>query len=492
MAVLSPASRKQELFINSTSTITVFGGAAGSGKSYTGLMDLLKWVHDPLFRGVIFRRTTPQITGVGGMFDEANIMFNDVLMDAKQDAIKAGHKIKEADYKLRVSNKDLKMVFPSKAEIKFRHMEHIKDKYNIQGWQISEALVDEATQFEEEQIMYIISRLRTKAKMNSHLKMTCNPDADSFLRVWLDDAGYLSKDGLPLEHRAGVEVVCGQINGKMQFRDTLELWREEFPKSTPMTFCFIPATCKDNPVLLQNEPDYLSKLENLPRIDRARLLEGNWFVREQSSGMFLREWCGKPIPMYEVPTKVTLARAWDKAASLPSEVYPDPDYTVGLKLAKDSEGILYVMDMVRFRGRPAKVQETIENTAEYDGRYCTITIPQDAGAAGVMESQQSASKLFEKGFTCKIKKSNNAGKGVRFKPVSAYAENGMIKVVAGDWNDDFFNELEQFTGESKSKHHDDVPDAFSDAVEELTTGRVLPTFTMPNLKTLTRDNPYKL
>ena len=115
MTSLAPASRKQEMFINSEATITVFGGAAGSGKSYMGLMDLLKWVHLPKFRGVVFRRTTPQLKGVGGMWDVAMSMYGDIFD------------------KLNISSKDSKITFPNKAQIMMRHMEHVKDKYNIQG-----------------------------------------------------------------------------------------------------------------------------------------------------------------------------------------------------------------------------------------------------------------------------------------------------------------------------------------------------------------------
>ena len=482
MAGYAPTSLKQKLFMESDATITVFGGAAGSGKSFTGLMDTLKWVHDPLFRGVVFRRTTPQLTGSGGMFDEANKMYNEALHQVDPKA------------KLKISRKDLKFTFPSKAEILMQHMNLERDKLNIQGWQIGYALVDEATQFLESQIMYIISRLRTDAKMSSHLKMTCNPDADSYLRHWLDDAGYLDKDGMPIEARSGVKICCGVIDGKMTFRETHEEWSKDFPSAgTPMTFTFIPATCRDNPVLLKNEPDYLSKLQNLPRIERARLLDGNWHVRETASGFFKREWCGKPISLYDVPREGRTVRGWDLAASLPSEIYPDPDYTVGIKCKRNLEdGTIYVLDMKRFRARPSRVQQNIEDAAEYDGRDTTVVIPRDAGASGKFAADRMSSELFSLGFTVRQKSVSNTGKGKRFEPVSALAENGMIKVVKGDWNEAFFNELESFTGESKSRTHDDIPDALADAIAELMQKRVIGNFTLPAMGGLTKTNPYKL
>lgn len=465
---LRPSSRKQEMFINSSSTITVFGGAAGSGKSYMGLMDLLKWVHMPKFRGVVFRRTTPQLKGVGGMWDTALSMYGDITD------------------KLNISSKDSKITFPSKAQIMMRHMEHVKDKYNIQGWQISEALVDEATQFEEEQIMYIISRLRTDAAMKSHLKMTCNPDYDSFLRVWLEKAGYLDKEGFPIEDRCGKEVYCGQISGAMEFTQTLAEWKELYPSTTPMTFTFINATCKDNPVLLEMEPDYLSKLENLPRVERDRLLHGNWYSREEAAGYWKRQWCGEPISLYQVPRGCRTARSWDLAATLPSEVYPDPDFTVGLKGCVDSEGTLYILDLKRFRDRPAGVIDKILDSGQQDGEEVTITIPRDPGAAGKAAADNVSSKCFEKGLVCR-QKPTKTGKDKRFEPVAALAENGMVKIVKADWNNAFHDELEAF---GSGRGHDDIVDAISDLAHELCQRRAIPSFSIPS--GMTQDNVFSI
>jgi predicted phage terminase large subunit-like protein len=463
-----PASLKQEMYVNSNATITVFGGAAGSGKSYMGLMDLLKWVHMPSFRGVVFRRTTPQLKGVGGMWDTAQEMYTELFP------------------KLQVASKDSKITFPSKAQIMMKHMEHIKDKFNIQGWQISEALVDEACQFEEEQIMYILSRLRntTEKDFKSHLKMTCNPDYDSFLRVWLEKAQYLDKEGFPIEERCGKLVYCGQVSGGMEFEQTLEDWKEKYPKSTPLTFCFINATCKDNPILLEMEPDYLSKLENLPRVECDRLLHGNWYAREEASGYWKREWCGDSISLYQIPQGLRTVRSWDMAATLPSEIYPDPDFTVGIKGCVDGEGTVYIMDVKRFRERPAGVIDKVLGSGLTDGQDCTITIPKDPGAAGKAAADNVTSKCFEAGFTCR-QKQTKTGKDKRFEPVAALAENGMIKIVKGDWNKIFHDELEAF---GSGRGHDDIVDAIADLVHELCQRKAIPSFSCPD--GLLQTNPF--
>ena len=479
MLGLCPSSQKQFDFTASQADITIFGGAAGSGKSHCGVADLLQHIHHKSFNGVVFRRTTPQLKGVGGMWQKAQELYGDVVEKF----------LRTKSYrKLQTQSQEMKITFPSKSIVQFRHMEHTKDKFNIQGWEISEALVDEATQFELEQIMYIISRLRNpKCPVPSHLKMTCNPDADSFLRVWLENAGFLSKEGYPLYERSGDIVYCGTIEGDLVFCQTREEWDTLYPALEPMTFTFIPATCEDNPVLMALEPSYLTKLKNLPRIERARLLDGNWFVREQAAGFFKREWCGKPMSLYALPRWTRKARSWDKAATLPSEVYPDPDYTVGVRGQMDADGHLYITDMVRDRWRPSGVQQAIEDAAEKDGSDTIVTIPVDAGAAGKAESDNCASKIFSLGFTVK-KKKTHANKVKRFEPVAAMAENEMIHVVKADWNDKFFDELEQFTGDQKG--HDDIVDALSDLVNELVLKKDAGAFEMPNLGGLTKVNDF--
>jgi predicted phage terminase large subunit-like protein len=476
MLGLCPSSQKQFDFTASQADITVFGGAAGSGKSHCGVADLLQHIHHASFTGVIFRRTTPQLKGAGGMVEKGIELYTEVCTNFLKS-------------KLKTQMQELKLTFPSSSTIQYRHMEHEKDRYNIQGWEISEALVDEATQFELVQIMYIISRLRNpKCPVKSHLKMTCNPDADSFLRGWLERAEFLDKEGYPLYDRSGDIVYCGEVEGDMQFRQSREEWDTEFPAIDPMTFTFIPATCQDNPVLMRLEPQYLTKLQNLPRVERARLLDGNWFVREQAAGFFKREWCGKPMSLYELPRAIRTVRSWDKAATLPSEVYPDPDYTVGLKGMRDADGHIYILDMTRGRWRPSGVQEALEKDALNDGSDTVVTIPVDAGAAGKAEADNCASKIFSLGITVK-KKQTNANKVKRFEPVAALAENEMIHVVKGDWNEKFFDELEQFTGSQKG--HDDIVDALSDLVNELVMKKDIGSFELPSLGGLSQTNHFR-
>ncbi len=152
----------------------------------------------------------------------------------------------------------------------------------------------------------------------------------------------------------------------------------------------------------------------------------------------------------------------------------------------DGEGTVYITDMKRFRDRPAGVIEKLLDTAKEDGHDCTITIPRDPGAAGKSAADNVSSKCFERGYACR-QKQTQTGKDKRFEPAAALAENGMIKIVKGDWNKQFHDELEAF---GSGRGHDDVVDAVSDLVQELCQRRAIPSFSCPS--GLTGNNPFSI
>lgn len=80
-----------------------------------GVLDYVQHVHEPKFKGVITRRTTPQLRGPGGMHDKCMEIFPLV------------------DKKVKWLEKQGKFVFSSGAEIFLRHFENVNDKDNFQG-----------------------------------------------------------------------------------------------------------------------------------------------------------------------------------------------------------------------------------------------------------------------------------------------------------------------------------------------------------------------
>lgn len=441
--VFAPLSKKQEVYLNdSEHDIVCWGGAASSGKSYISALDILvNGYSDKDYRAGIIRKQKEQLKGAGSLYDECCQMYS--------------------QFGVKPRGNSMDFLFDSGAMVKMSHSDKAQDKHNFQGWQCTNFLVDECQQLLEGNVVYLLSRLRSKSKKAHQLKLTCNPDYNSFLRVWLEKGKYLDKEGIPDKAMDGKTTYYCEVAGEIVFCQTMEEFNDKYGDMDvdPLKFVFYAANCYDNPWIIKHQPKYVNKLKNLPKIERQRLFEGSWYAKEEASGHFKKEWVTL-IPKGEVPASSRRVRAWDRGATLPSSANPDPDWTVGTKGCFDEVGNLYIMDMVRFRNRPAVVQQTIESTAERDGKGCAVAIPQDVGAAGIEAVSYSKAALMKKGFNVIICKANKS-KALRFEPVAIAAENRCIFVVKGDWNKAFFDELEQLDFDDKHSH-DDIADSMSD------------------------------
>ena len=72
IATASPQPGPQTEFLRTPADICIYGGAAGGGKTVGLILEPLRFVSRvPGFTAVFFRRTTPQITNPGGLWDES-------------------------------------------------------------------------------------------------------------------------------------------------------------------------------------------------------------------------------------------------------------------------------------------------------------------------------------------------------------------------------------------------------------------------------------
>jgi predicted phage terminase large subunit-like protein len=155
------------------------------------------------------------------------------------------------------------------------------------------------------------------------------------------------------------------------------------------------------------------------------------------------------------PASNSVVRAWDLSAT--AQVGSrDPDWTVGVKLARLADGRFAVLDVVRVRGGPEEVERTIINTAAQDGYSVKVGLPQDPGQAGKMQVLYYTKKLA--GY--RVESSPETGdKATRAGPVASQCNVGNLYVVRGTWNRTFLDELAGFPGLT----HDDQVDALSRA-----------------------------
>jgi predicted phage terminase large subunit-like protein len=196
--------------------------------------------------------------------------------------------------------------------------------------------------------------------------------------------------------------------------------------------------------------------QELMRIKRA-VGERTWSALFQQKpistegAIFLDSW----FPAAErIPGVRTRVRAWDFASTT------DGDYTVGVLMSRDPQGIFYVEDVIRFRGTPLQVERKVFETAASDGRSVRIVIPQDPGQAGVAQAQSYIRRLA--GYQIKAVRPTGP-KETRAAGFAAQAEAGNVKLKPADWNKDFRDELAMFPLGA----HDDQVDASSDAFNAL-------------------------
>ncbi|HEY1427674.1 MAG TPA: phage terminase large subunit [Caulobacteraceae bacterium] len=419
-------------FLETKADIAIYGGAAGGGKTWGLLLLPLIHRHEPDFTTVIFRRTNVQVRNPGGLWDESQKLYPYAL-GAPLSAI-------------------LEWRFPSGAKVRFAQLEHEKTVLEWHGAQAPLICFDELTHFTAAQFWAMTARNRwTGDEIDPYVRATCNPEADSWVAEliawWIDQ-----ETGLPLKRRAGKLRWFVRVDDHLEWADKETTLRRRHKRLTPRSLTFIPAELKDNRALAAADPAYRARLLALPRVERERLLHGNWKIRPAAGLYFNRAWCQV---VDAVPAGLVVKRGWDLAAT-PKTDHNDPDWTVGVKLGRSADGRYFVLDCRRLRGTPAAVERFLANTAAEDGPDVEIALPQDPGQAG--KSQAAAFVRALEGFT--VRASPESGdKITRFGPFSAQAEAGNVYVLRGPWNEAWFAALESFP----AAPHDDDADATSRA-----------------------------
>ncbi len=273
---IAPQEGYQMQALSSPADIVIGGGSAGSGKTFSLLLEPLRHIGTKDFGGVIFRRTYKQIHAQGGLWDTSRELYSQI----------PGAKATETDSLWR---------FPSGAKLKFNHLEYEKNVNDWQGSQIPFIGFDELTHFTEKMFFYLLSRNRSTCGVRPYVRATCNPDPDSWvsdlIKWWIDQ-----DTGLPILERSGVVRYFIKDKDSYIWGDTIDECLENAtyltdmysdkmegsgidPKSFVKSLTFISGDVYSNKKLLEVNPEYLGNLLSQDDDTRAMLLDGNWKIK---------------------------------------------------------------------------------------------------------------------------------------------------------------------------------------------------------------------
>lgn len=444
--ILRPQPGKQEDFLRTKADIALYGGSAGSGKTFALLIECVRHLKTKGFGAVIFRRESGQIANEGSLWDTCQPIYGAL---GAQFTTSPKYTAKFPKY---YDNK-----------IVFSHLQHDKHVRQHDGAQYPLICFDELQAFTAEQFWYMLSRNRTTCGVKPYVRATLNPDPNSFLlpllEWWIDQ-----ETGYPIDERSGVIRYFIRKSGVVYWADTKEeLEKEHGEDCLPKSFTFISAKLEDNQELLKANPEYKANIEAMLDYERLRL-SGNWFATPSTNGLFKRHYF-EIINESDIDRGLIIEsiRYWDRASTEPHESNQDPDYTAGVLVHKYYDDTYIVEDVIRDRLEPADVENLIKYTADSDGKETIVGLEQEPGGSGKAEVSTYL-RLLEKFDVRPFNKTKN--KLTCWKPSARLAKNNKIKIVRSQWNRPFLQEAETVTDGSQNGHDDQI-DAFAGAISHL-------------------------
>jgi len=203
--------------------IEFFGGAKGGGKSYAirarQVLRRLKYANT---RGLIVRKTYPEL-----LANHIYPFFKEYPMTVQW-----------------YNRSEKKIHYPNGSTTEFSYLQNTDDVYTYQGREYEDIDVDEVTQHDYEVIKILRSSLRTTNPfIKPRMYLTGNPGGKGHAEI------------------------------KRIFID-----RDFKPDENPEDYHFTQAFVTDNRALMENDPEYIERLKDLPEHLRKAYLEGDWNI----------------------------------------------------------------------------------------------------------------------------------------------------------------------------------------------------------------------
>lgn len=263
-------------------------GAAGGGKSYGQLVDALLYaLKYPKSKQIVFRRTFP---------------------DLERSLIRTSLEFYPREAATYNSSKHT-WTFKNGSIIDFAYIDNEKDVYQYQSAEYDVIRFDELTHFTEFMYTYMISRCRGANPYPKHIKSSTNPGGVG--HTWVK-ARFID---------------IGEPNVIHTFKEGTRI--------------FIPSLIQDNMFLLQNDPEYVTRLDNLPEKEQKALKYGDWDIFD---GQFFTEFDRKihVCTPFEIPNDWRRFRTRDYGLDMTAVCWIALDWRMNAFVYKE----LYKPDLI--------------------------------------------------------------------------------------------------------------------------------------------------
>jgi len=158
-----------------------------------------------------------------------------------------------------------------------------------------------------------------------------------------------------------------------------------------------------------------------------------------------------PLP-HEIDS---IVRYWDKAGTDARKTKGKGAWTAGVEIAKLKDGTFMILDVVRGQWAAPEREKMILQTAQTDGVKVRIGQEQEPGSGGKESAENTVRNLA--GFNIKTERPVG-DKELRADPFSIQVEAGNVKLLYGEWNHAYIEELRYFPY-SKTKDQVDASSA---------------------------------
>lgn len=288
--IFVPNPGPQTEFLAASENQVFYGGARGGGKSYSLVINPLRYCNFKEHRAVIIRKSMPEL--------------REMIWHSQQIYPKAfpGATWREKESAWRM---------PSGARVEFGYAENMTDLLRYQGQAYSEIDIDELPQYESPEVITLLqgSLRTTNPNIPEQMRFTGNPG--NIGSAWVKEM-FID----PAPHNTTFRVPVKLSDGRIKH----------------ITRRFIPAKLSDNPYLTQTD-SYLTMLSSLPETKRRQWLEGDWDAFD-----------GAAFPEFDRKTHVvepfTLSPNWPRFRAC-DWGYSSPACCLWFAVGPDNELIVY-------------------------------------------------------------------------------------------------------------------------------------------------------